>query len=115
MSLKTADYVQLLKDKYDLKSNYKVAQFLQVSDTAVKNWTKKGGTLDDTTAAIIAQKLEIDPEIIITACHLERAEKQGNDLVASIYRKLLKKLESTGTTGVAAALTVLIMNGIPPF
>ena len=115
MARTTADYVQMLKDEFGLKSNYQVAQFLEMNQQSVANWVKGRATLDDSTAIIIATKLQIDPALIITECHLERAEKQGNELVASTYKKILKQLQKAATTGAAACLTFTLLSGIFPY
>ncbi|MFG1496461.1 helix-turn-helix transcriptional regulator [Saccharospirillum sp. HFRX-1] len=115
MTHTTADFIQMIKDKYDLPSRYKVAQLLDKTDAQVASWAKGRTTFDDETALIIADKLEIDPAYIITCCQIERAVKQGKFGAAGVYRRILQRLEMTATTGAAAMFAVFLFNNLPPF
>lgn len=111
----TSDYIVLIQQKYGMISRYKVAQLLEKTDTQVANWAKGKTTFDEETASIVAEKLQIDPAIIVTSCQIERAEKQGKTEAAAIYKKILQTLEKCSTTGIAAAVTFSVLGNLYPF
>ena len=86
---KTAFYVDLLKKKYLLKSDYAVAKLLEVTPTAVANWKYKGEALSQKTGYKVAELLGLDPVDVISEI---RAEVKGTGAQESkaYYRRVLK-------------------------
>lgn len=101
-TLKTKDYVEMLKNKTGITTQYGLAKYLGITIPAVRRWDKGLSTFDDHTALIIAEKLEIDPSIIITSCHLERALKNDDFATAGVYRNMLEKLTPLAIKGASA-------------
>jgi len=69
----TADFIEALKAKHGLKSNYAVAKFLNQTDTAVARWSKGHVTFSDEMAMHMAELLDLDPAYVVACVHAERA------------------------------------------
>ena len=95
----TADFIEALKAKYGLKSNYAVAKFLNQTDTAIARWSNGKTTFSDETAMHVAYLLDLDPAYVVASVHAERA-KHANE------KKLWERI-ATSVAGVAAALAVV--------
>lgn len=70
----TADFLNELKVKHGLKSNYAVAKFLDQTDTAIARWAHGKGTFSDETAMKIAELLEYDPAYVMACMAAERSK-----------------------------------------
>lgn len=95
----TADFIEALKAKHSLKSNYAVAKFLGQTDTAVARWSHGKGSFSDETAMQFADLLEIDPAYVVACMHAERAKREEE-------KKLWERI-ATLSSGVAAVLAVV--------
>lgn len=102
----TADFLNDLKSKYGLKSNYAVAKFLDQTDTAIARWAHGKGTFSDETAMKIAELLEYDPAYVMACMAAERSKDA----------KVKKTWEWTANHlgGLAAALAVLAIIPFAP-
>lgn len=92
----TADFIELLKKRYDLKSNYAVAKFLKQTDTAIARWAHGKGSFSDETAIQFADLLDLDPAYVMACIHAERAKDKA---VKKTWERMAKRLAA-----VAAAL-----------
>lgn len=102
MKLKTtSQFIEDLKAKHGLKSNYAVAKFLGQTDTAVARWAHGKGSFSDETAMQFADLLEIDPAYVVACMHAERAKEVKE-------RKLWERIANL-SIGVTAALLVVWM------
>lgn len=72
----TTHYLELLKDRLQVTSDYAIAQRLGVTRQAASHWTK-GGTFDDRTAALVAEILKIRPAVVMAAMQADRAKEEG--------------------------------------
>lgn len=96
--MRTVDYLEAAKRKAGLASDYALAKRLGVSRQAITWYRNKGGTFDPTTAARVAELLEVDPIVVIAAAELERATKPEQ-------RKLWERIAAK----VAAGVLVTVM------
>ncbi|HDR9314036.1 TPA: hypothetical protein QDB16_000475 [Burkholderia vietnamiensis] len=96
----TIEYLDAVKAKLDLPSDYAAAKHLHVTRAAVSRYRNGDGTFDDTTAVRAAEILGIDPMEIIAAMNVERAR---DDETRALWERLWGKV--TGVT-VAGALAI---------
>lgn len=89
------EYLETVKKRHNLRSDYALAKFLGISRQAVSK-QKHGGGLDDYTALKVAQALDINPLEIIAARNQERA-KSAEEKAA--WEKILKSVAAC-TVGV---------------
>lgn len=76
----TIDFIKDAKEKLGGISDYRLAKIINVGQPTLSNYQSKARVLDDYTATKIAEILEIDPMIVISAANAEReknAEKKN--------------------------------------
>lgn len=101
----TPEFIELLKAKHGLKSNYAVAKFLGQTDTAVARWSHGKGSFSDETAMAFADLLDIDPAYVVACMHAERAKHAKE-------KQLWERIATT-MTGLAAGLAIMLI--LPTF
>jgi hypothetical protein len=105
--MKTADYLDQVKARHSLASDYALAKVLLVSTQHVSNW-RAGRNFPDSFACLkLALLLGVKPEQVVGDIEVERAEKSGKTERVTAWRELLAKLG-----GVAAA--VILSAGLVP-
>jgi len=72
----TLDYVDAVKIKHDLPSDYALAKLLGVSKQAVSNYRLGKGGFDDLTAVRVAELLNLNPMEVIAVANRERAKSE---------------------------------------
>lgn len=72
----TLEYIDAVKIKLDLPSDYAVAKALCVTRAAVSSYRNGRTYLDDLTAVRVAEILEINPMEVIAAANSERAKSE---------------------------------------
>lgn len=105
----TLKYYGLIKKHYMSCSDYALAQHLGVTRQAVKKWTE-GGTISEETALILADRLGLDPLIVVSECNADRA----NTLVSQMYYSKLIKLIKEHPTVVAAGFMLCTIPYLQP-
>lgn len=70
----TVHYLDEVRKRLDLPSDYAAAKALGVTTAAVSRYRNGIGGFDDITAARVAEILDIDPLEVIAACNYERAK-----------------------------------------
>jgi predicted transcriptional regulator len=84
----TGDYLDAVKAKLDLPSDYATAKALGVTRAAVSRYRLGQSAPDDLVCARIAEILELEPMEVIAAIHFERAtEPKARALWESIWGK----------------------------
>jgi hypothetical protein len=83
------NYIEKLKDQYNLKSYYKAMAYI---DMVPQGWTKikAGGGISEKAAIRLAQALKIDPIEIMAVSNALKAE---NNEIKMIWLKLAKQKE----------------------
>lgn len=95
----TIEFLDAVKAKHGIKSNYALAKLMEQTDTAVARWMHGKNTFSDETAMQVADLLEIDPAYVVACIHAERAKHDKE-------RKMWERI-ATMATGLAAALFVI--------
>lgn len=96
----TVEYLDAVKIRLDLPSDYAAAKALGVTRAAVSKYRLGHASFDDTTALRVAEILEIQPFEVIAAANVERARDTET---RSLWERAWGK--AVGAT-VAATLTV---------
>lgn len=72
--MKTVEYLDAVKARFGLVSDYSVAKKLGFTQTAVSQYRHGRRFFDDDAALIVAEILEIEPIVVIAAANAERAK-----------------------------------------
>jgi transcriptional regulator with XRE-family HTH domain len=92
-AMKTAaDFLDDLRAKHRLTSDYQVAKLLGMERQQVARYRKARSTFDDTTAARIAEFLEIDAAYVAACMNAQRAQTEK---ARAMWEKAAKVLGST--------------------
>lgn len=102
----TADFIQEIKVKYDLKSNYAVAKLLDQTDTAIARWSKGKSTFSDESAIHVAKLLDLDPAYVVACVHAERAKPSEEK---KLWERIAAMMQTKEAAGLAAALAVFMI------
>jgi hypothetical protein len=94
----TVEFLEEIKAKYGLKSNYALAKKMGQTDTGVARWMHRKGSFSDETCLQVADLLDIDPAYVMACIH---AEREKNEKLRALWERI-----ATLTTGIAAALVV---------
>lgn len=97
----TRDYINEAKQELGLKSDYKMAKWLDVSTAALTRYQSGKRTIDDYAAVRIAEALKISPIEIIAAANFER-EKEGK---RKEFWRDLNRAAAGGFVGLSLLLT----------
>ena len=108
--MKALEYIDAIKAKYGVTSDYAVAKLLGASTQKVSNWRKRGELPGPLMCFKIAELLGDQPSAVIADIELERAEKGERDADAEAWRGLIGKI---GGGGMAAGLLVAVLAGAP--
>lgn len=104
----TADFIEALKAKHGLKSNYAVAKFLNQTDTAVARWSKGSVTFSDEMAMHMAELLDFDPAYVVACVHAERAKTEAE-------KKLWERISNIHYAIAATIMLALIVSPALPW
>jgi len=69
----TIDFLDAIKARFGGLSDYAAAKKIGVTRSAVSCYRNKKSSFDVLTAVRVAELLEIDPAIVVTSAHAERA------------------------------------------
>lgn len=84
----TVEYLDAVKAKLDLPSDYAAAKALGVTRAAVSRYRNGLGTFDDLTAARVAQILGVEPIEVIAATNFERSsDDRAREVWGAIWGK----------------------------
>lgn len=83
--LTTTDWLNALKHKTKINSDYGLAKLLELSPQRISRYKQKHDYLGPETAAKVADELGIDPAVIYAACHAERSR---NDRERAIWERI---------------------------
>lgn len=71
---KTIDFLDAVKARTGVASDYALAPILGVTRASVSRLRSGHGFLGDSTAIQVAKLLEIEPGYVMASCHAERAK-----------------------------------------
>lgn len=86
--MKSVKYLEMLREKLPVKSDYAIAKALEISQGAVCHYMKGNRVMDDTTALKVAKLLEIEPMQIIAAANADREKGSNKEMWENFYKRL---------------------------
>ncbi|MBZ0105543.1 MAG: hypothetical protein K8H84_07910 [Sulfuricella denitrificans] len=102
----TIDFLDAVKAKHGLVSDYALAKELGVRQSCIGNYRAKRSYLDDLMAVKVAEALEIDPMYVIASANAERSKKAEEK---KVWTDILEKLG-----GLAASVVIgLALTALP--
>ena len=72
----TIDFMEALKARHSLASDYAIAKKLGITCSAVSKWRNQQDFLGDATSIKVAKLLDIDPAYVVACAHAERARSE---------------------------------------
>lgn len=75
--MKTSDFVDAIRLRHDLRSDYMVAKLLDVAPNYVSQWRRGRNTMGDDTCMKVAELLELRPEYVLACVAAERAKSES--------------------------------------
>lgn len=100
----TNNYLDLLKAKRNLRSDYAISQLFGCDQSKITNYRKMRSHFGDSEAILMAQLLEIDPAIVLANIRAERAK---DEVQKRVWLDIIKRL------GGVAALLILGVVALP--
>lgn len=105
--MKTTEYLDQVKARYSIPSDYALSKRLQVPTQTVSNWRTGARQPDNLACFRLAELLQLPADRVIADIELERAERTGQADQAAAWRQWLERLG-----GVAASLLgAVILSG----
>lgn len=98
----TIDFLDALKERHGLTSDYAVAKKLGITTAAVSKWRNGKDYLGDTTAIRVGNLLEIDPAYVVACAHAERAKQ---DAEKALWQGLAARLLPAGASRICIMLS----------
>jgi len=81
----TQEYLDAIKARYDLRSDYRLAKFMGITHQAVTQYRTKGTTFSDEVALKVAELLELPEGKVLADMQAERARSER---VKAVWRML---------------------------
>lgn len=90
--MKTLDYLERVKRRHHIESDYGVAKLMGIDRAVVSGWVTGRHTIGLRDCYKVAALLELDPALVIADMEAERAEKAGKTDDAAWWGDVRKKL-----------------------
>lgn len=100
----TADFLDLLREKFQLPSDYAVSKLLGVSRQAISHYRHGNDSFSDEAAMKVAEFLNLEPGYVVACC---RAQRASTPALIGMWETLAKKLSAAST-----ALCALLVAGL---
>ncbi len=111
----TLDFLDSVKAKHGLTSDYQLAKLLECQPSAISNYRMGRSRLDDDAALKVADLLSIDPVFVLANIHAERAKTQEQKKIWSRVAKMVSGVSAAVFCAVilsAVDLPTDSMNGV---
>ena len=89
-----AQYLDDVRARHDIPSDYQLAQLLDVTRATVSAWRKGFSVFDDTHSAKIAELLDLHPCHLLACVHAIR--ERDNPEVVKMWREIARQYEKMG-------------------
>ncbi len=104
-----------VKAKHGIKSDYKLAPFLGVTQNTVANWRHARSRPDDNTLARMADLAGVDPITVEVLAVQFQAERSQSEDVRKMWQSIARRLQTGGAAaGFLAALGVSLLVSASP-
>ena len=84
----TKKYIEIMRERYNGCSDYRIAQLLGVTKSCVSRWANNKGGIGDEPAARLADLCDLDPVEVLTELYLERAKSR---VTRDYFSEVLKR------------------------
>jgi transcriptional regulator with XRE-family HTH domain len=113
--MKTTEYLQSLKQRQGITSDYALARFLGVSRQTVSQWQSGVHFPDVKLCYIIADALGrgFEPQRIIADIEMERAERAGDDSARAFWQQNVQRIDRYHGRFAAVILSLCFWSGGP--
>lgn len=98
--MQTNDFLDALKDRYNIGSDYALAKFLGINPNNVSNYRRGVSCLDNDRAMKVAELLDMPPGYVLASIEAERADRMKKEAAGKAWRHAAALLRG----GRAAAL-----------
>lgn len=102
--MNTVEYVEALKKRLGIDSDYALSKALGVSKQSVSRYTKGTGHFDDEVAIRVAAILGMHPGLVMLDMHRERAKPEDRSIWQEIYKGFRTLLLPANGLGFSPAL-----------
>lgn len=96
------------RDRHSLKSDYKLALFLGVTDGSIRNFRHGRSLPDERICKLLAEAAGIDPLILAAQVQAQRSK---TDDARSLWEAIAERLQMAGAHALAAVFAVLLAMG----
>lgn len=103
--MKTTEYLDALKKRYDLPSDYALTKLLPVKQQTIHRYRNGVCRFDDSVCLVVAELLDLPEMKVIADIHAEREPKPE---VKKVWQKLAKSISNAAAV---AAVSVLLAFG----
>lgn len=103
--LATKKYMDIIRERYNGCSNYRIAQLLQVTKSCVSRWSNGKNGMGDDAAARLADLCELDAVEVLTELYIERSKSLAT---RHYFEEVLKR---TGTALVVVLPALFVFFG----
>lgn len=93
--MRTADFLNALRQKHTLQSDYALAKFLGVGATTISSYRVGRSCFDGDMALKVAELLEMPAGYVLACIEEERAERTKRPQVKAAWRKVAETLAPT--------------------
>lgn len=94
----TTAYLDQVKQRHRLVSDYALAKYLRVGQPTVTRYRKRHAAMDDYTATRVAEALSINPMEVIAAAQAERAERAQDEEKKAFWEGWWKRVSGTAAS-----------------
>jgi len=98
----TQEYLDAIKARYDLPTDYRLAKFMGMSTQAISHYRHKGTTFSDEVALKVAELLELPEGKVLADMQAERARSER---VKAAWREIARKLSQAAAFAGTVILT----------
>lgn len=109
----TIEFLDELKSRFKLTSDYKLAKLLQVHQTSVSNYRKGRTFLSPEIALKVGALLEISPGYILACVEEERAERTNRPLIRDAWHEVARALAPMFAAGIIGTGALLAPSPSP--
>lgn len=107
----TVEFLNAIKDKHGIQSNYALARKLGQTDTSIARWAHGKGSFSDETCLHVADLLEIDPAYVVACIHAERAKHEAE---RNVWERIAKHYAHPSLFMLTLAVTFTYVRYDPP-
>lgn len=109
--LTTNEFLDAVKARHGIPSDYKLGLVLGLTDAAVSHYRKGRSLLDDKVAVKVAELLGVDAGYVVACVHSERAARSGEEDMAAMWEIVAGKFKAAARklASFAKAAAVLLM------